>query len=122
MRDRGGVILNMGGDQAEQGMAGDALSAGLSFEEDAKALASLREQSSPLVLILVKAWEPPMADLADFIDEASQLASCLVLLRPMPGASVTREQLEDWRHFLARRPAEPALSALTASSRDGAAS
>ncbi len=89
------------------------LLAGLSLIGDEEALQSISAATAPMVLILLKSWEPPMADLADFIDEAARVAPCILLLRPLRGQMISREIQEDWRRFAAQRPGTPAIGLLT---------
>ncbi len=75
------------------------VNAGLSFEEDEAAAARARQADVSLVILVVKSWEPPMADLADFVEGLVSHASCLVFLRPLDGEDIPADKLEDWKRF-----------------------
>ncbi len=83
-----------------QGLGADNMvAAGLTFSQDQDALARARQSEVTLVILVVKSWEPPMADLADFIAELVSYASCLVFLRPLDGEDIPSDRIEDWKRF-----------------------
>jgi hypothetical protein len=84
--------------------AGDVAAAGLSLAADREALARVASESVQWVVVAVQSWEPPMADLADFIEEAGRHAACVLLLRPLRGDHVSADQLDDWRRFAGELP------------------
>jgi len=47
----------------------------------------------------VKSWEPPMADLADFLDNFASVPRCTLFLIPLPHKSVSTTRLGDWQLF-----------------------
>ena len=51
------------------------------------------------VLVAVKSWEPPMADLADFLDNFASVPRCTLFLIPLPHKSVSTTRLGDWQLF-----------------------
>jgi hypothetical protein len=95
------------------GLGGDNMVlAGLSFNQDREALSRASDAAVTLVILVVKSWEPPMADLADFIAELVRDASCLVFLRPLDGEDIPRERLDDWKRFAAEVPGGVQVKAL----------
>ncbi|RLA52248.1 MAG: hypothetical protein DRQ65_07145, partial [Gammaproteobacteria bacterium] len=51
------------------------------------------------LLVVVKSWEPPLADLADFLAQFNHVSRCTVYPLALPGRPVTEEKMEDWRNF-----------------------
>jgi len=49
--------------------------------------------------VAVKSWEPPMADLADFLGRLEGLEETTLLLVPLAHREVSDARLEDWRGF-----------------------
>jgi len=52
------------------------------------------------LLVAVKSWEPPMAELSDLLSELDSVPRCTIYLVPLPGKSVPHRKVEDWRHFV----------------------
>ncbi|MBA6412455.1 DUF2868 domain-containing protein [Parahaliea sp. F7430] len=50
--------------------------------------------------VVVKSWEPPMAELADILAELDDIPRCTLYLVPLPGKSVPHRKVEDWRRFV----------------------
>ena len=51
------------------------------------------------LLVVVKAWEPPMADLQDFIGATSAVTRCTLCLLPLKGRVIKEAGIRDWRAF-----------------------
>lgn len=51
------------------------------------------------LLIAVKSWEPPMLDLADFLQGFANRPPCTLVLIPLPEKQVNEHQLQEWRLF-----------------------
>jgi Protein of unknown function (DUF2868) len=51
------------------------------------------------LLVVVKAWEPPMADLQDFIARISGVARCTLCLLPLKNRAIKEAGIKDWRAF-----------------------
>jgi len=51
------------------------------------------------LLVAVKSWEPPEAELADLLGELRGMARCTIYLLPLPGRPVPHRKVEDWRGF-----------------------
>ncbi|MEM8562598.1 MAG: DUF2868 domain-containing protein [Pseudomonadota bacterium] len=49
--------------------------------------------------VAVKSWEPPMADLADFLGNLAGLQSCTLFLVPLVSRPVSATAFSDWQHF-----------------------
>ncbi len=56
------------------------------------------------LLVLVKSWEPPMAELADLLNGLSAIRYCSVYLLPLAGKPVPERKLQDWRRFTRELP------------------
>jgi Protein of unknown function (DUF2868) len=79
---------------------GNIVNVGLGAQS--RELANLAAKLKPPVeelYVAVKSWEPPMADLADFLSNLGTIRRCTVLLVPLPGRAITVARLEDWRQF-----------------------
>jgi hypothetical protein len=70
-----------------------------SLERDLGSIEKLKARDIDKLLVAVKAWEPPIADLADFLAEFSEESQCVFMLLPLPGRSVTEDNLAEWRAF-----------------------
>ena len=84
---------------------GNVISAGIGslagdIEQAAKAAGAPIDQ----LLVAVKSWEPPLAELADFLAEFSRVGSCIVYPLAIPGRSITEDKMEDWRNFARTLP------------------
>ena len=55
-------------------------------------------------LVAVRAWEPPMADLADVLSRVQGVAHCSLCLVPLPGKEVTEHSEEEWSAFARELP------------------
>tara|TARA_R110002110_G_scaffold66978_1_gene183006 strand:+ start:95071 stop:96501 length:1431 start_codon:yes stop_codon:yes gene_type:complete len=64
----------------------------------------LNEARPQHLLIAVRSWEPPMADLYDFLLPLGNVSRCTLCLLPPPGRSVTDLQLREWRDFSRELP------------------
>jgi|AntAceMinimDraft_5_1070358.scaffolds.fasta_scaffold00211_3 hypothetical protein len=51
------------------------------------------------LLVVVKAWEPPMADLQDFIARTSGVTRCTLCLLPLNSRATKEASIRDWRAF-----------------------
>jgi hypothetical protein len=81
------------------------VSAGLgSPADDVRALEAINDAAPQVLLIAVRGWEPPMADLADVLAEVRGVHSCRLLLLPLPGRKISDAQHQDWQAFARRLP------------------
>jgi len=79
---------------------GNIVNAGMGSLAQESTLVSSRLQAPVEHLyVAVKSWEPPMADLSDFLDSLGPIRRCTVLLVPLAGRSITVAKLDDWRRF-----------------------
>lgn len=76
-------------------------------EDDLAVLAQIRERQPQQLLLLVRSWEPPMADLKDLLQEMAGLPACTLCLAPLPGRSVSDANLGEWRGFAAGLASPP---------------
>lgn len=51
------------------------------------------------IYVAVKSWEPPMADLADFLANFASVPRCTLFLVPLPHKPVSALKLGDWQLF-----------------------
>ncbi len=59
----------------------------------------------PLQLyVAAKSWEPPMADLADFLANFASVPRCTIFLVPLPRKPVSAGKLGDWQVFARALP------------------
>jgi len=81
------------------------LSGGLgSLTADSDSARQINQYQPELLLVAVKSWEPPMADLQDFLGMLPDLKACKLCLVPLPGRSVAAHSLQDWRDFARELP------------------
>jgi Protein of unknown function (DUF2868) len=76
--------------------------ANVGLGSQAQELAGLAGKLKPPVeqlYVAVKSWEPPMADLADFLSNLSEIRQCTLYLVPLPGRAITEARADDWRRF-----------------------
>jgi hypothetical protein len=79
---------------------GNVLAAGLgTLEGDGLCVERIDARKPARLLVAVKAWEPPMADLRDFLDRLEQVTRCTLYMVPLPGRDVTDLQQQEWRDF-----------------------
>ena len=90
----------------------NCFAAGLgSPEDDRQVVEAINRYRPEALLVAVRAWEPPMADLADVLAGVEGIALCSLCLVPLPGREVTEHSEEEWSAFarglpLARTSAE----------------
>ena len=81
------------------------LQAGLAtLEEDRRCAARIDAYRPENLLVAVKSWEPPMADLADFLQGLSSVQVCTLCLVALPGHPVSDHGLKDWGDFARELP------------------
>lgn len=79
-------------------------------DDDLRVVQAINRYRPETLLVAVRAWEPPMADLADMLDAIDGIAHCTLCLVPLPGREVSEHSLEEWRAF-ARELTLPQTSA-----------
>lgn len=92
------------------------MEAGIDLQQDQRLLDQLNQQRAPVV-IAVKSWEPPLADLGDFINHLDNNIECYLLLLPLHDKPVTQAALQDWQYFV-RQQSHPALTLLVGGPED----
>jgi hypothetical protein len=108
--DEGLILLSWAGaldaadfDQFEQILsvpAGNRLAAGLGLlADDGRCVDQINQHKARRLLVAVKAWEPPMADLKDFLTRLENVAGCTLCLVPLPRKTVTEHNLQEWADF-----------------------
>lgn len=79
---------------------GNIVNAGLgSVPQELERLAAQFGKPPEHLYVAVKSWEPPMADLADFLGNFSTVSRCTLFLVPMPHKPVSAGRLSDWKVF-----------------------
>jgi hypothetical protein len=79
---------------------GHVVNAGLGpMLEEMEQLASKLVPPVNQVFVAVKSWEPPMADLADFLANITSVSRCSLFLVPLPNKPIPAARLRDWEHF-----------------------
>lgn len=76
------------------------VSAGLgALPEERQRLAAVYGRRFDHVMVAVKSWEPPLADLADLLAGFEGVARCTLFLLPLPHKQVPAARLGDWQLF-----------------------
>lgn len=75
-----------------------------SLERDLELVEDLKTRDVEKILVAVKAWESPIADLADFLAEFSHDSQCVLILVPLPGRSISEDNMAQWRVFTRQLP------------------
>ena len=70
-----------------------------SLSDDAAQGRRITEMKPRRLVVVVKAWEPPMADLRDFIASLKGVTRCSIYLMPLANKPISNESFEDWRRF-----------------------
>jgi hypothetical protein len=90
------------------------VAAGLSLEGDREALTAAEGEWVSHAIVVAKAWEPPMSELADFLEELGHRVSRELFIRPLGDKEVSGSSLDDWQRFASELPAGAvALAVLT---------
>lgn len=74
------------------------------LQNDLDCLTDLPVAASERLLLVVKAWEPPLAELRDLLEPLAGVPRCTVLLAPLPGRPTPHRKVEDWRSFARSLP------------------
>lgn len=83
----------------------DSFQAGLgSPADDLDAIEGINRLQPSHLLVAVKAWEPPMADLADVLAEVHGVSRCSLQLVSLPGRELGEASLRDWQAFASALP------------------
>jgi hypothetical protein len=76
------------------------VSAGLgALPEERQRLAAVYRRRFDHVMVAVKSWEPPLADLADLLAGFEGVSRCTLFLLPLPHKQVPAARLGDWQLF-----------------------
>ena len=76
------------------------LQAGLgSPNDDLDAIDVINQLRPPHLLVAVKGWEPPMADLADVLADVRNVEHCTLHLVSLPGRELGESAFRDWQAF-----------------------
>lgn len=74
------------------------------LQDDLERLTDLPVAASERLLLVVKGWEPPLAELRDLLEPLAGVPRCTVLLAPLPGRPTPHRKVEDWRSFARSLP------------------
>lgn len=72
--------------------------------EDLAQLQALDLAGCSRLLLVVRAWEPPMAELLDALTPLAELPGCTVLLLPLADRPTPARKVDDWRAFARQLP------------------
>ncbi|KAA1192552.1 DUF2868 domain-containing protein [Pseudohalioglobus sediminis] len=72
--------------------------------EDVDCVEAINRRQPDLLLVAVKSWEPPMADLADVLADVRGVSRCRLLLVPLKGREVSEQGQRDWKAFAVELP------------------
>jgi len=82
---------------------GNIINAGLgSLPEELARLGASLGKPVAHICVALKSWEPPMADLADFLGHFTSVPRCTLYLVPLPNRPVSAGKLADWQAFARR--------------------
>jgi hypothetical protein len=70
-----------------------------SLEDDSAHVKGILRKKPDRLLVIVKAWEPPMADLRDFIADLDGINRCTLCLLPLLNKEVSDACIDTWRTF-----------------------
>ncbi|MEM1155410.1 MAG: DUF2868 domain-containing protein [Pseudomonadota bacterium] len=70
-----------------------------SLDAELKRAAAMLASPVDHLYVAVKSWEPPMADLADFLSKLSKASRCTLFLVPLAARPVSATSVSDWQHF-----------------------
>ena len=105
------LVIAWAGATADNAMAAEPLRAGgnQSLQADRDTLATLADRRNPQhrqLLVLTRGWEPPTAELEDFLEDAAgQFPGLTLTLLPLattPGQPLSGPQLAQWLRFANR--------------------
>ena len=103
IREQGAVLLEWAGALAQSAVRWEVdahLQAGLgSPGEDLDCIEAINRMSPRHLLLAVKGWEPPMADLADVLAELVEIPRCSLQLVSLPGRELGESSFRDWQAF-----------------------
>jgi len=77
------------------------VNAGLDLRLDKQVIGSHGQHSESLI-VAVKSWEPPLAELKDFLVEISNGGQVYLLLLPLKQRLISAHELSDWQHFVSQ--------------------
>jgi hypothetical protein len=86
--------------------------AGMSLDEDARVVALAAEPTVTHAMVVAQAWEPPLSELADFLEQLRPHVSIELFIRPLADTGVGRGSLEDWQSFASELPGGPVALAV----------
>ena len=73
-------------------------------DEDSTSVAAVNRYKPETLLVAVKSWEPPMADLADTLCRVTETPRCSLCLVPLPGREVSGHAVDEWEAFARELP------------------
>ena len=76
------------------------INAGLQLQNDNKIIETINQQKPAALIIAVKSWEPPLAELIDFISAIEFDTNFYFLLIPLQHRAVSKDELADWQYFI----------------------
>lgn len=73
-------------------------------DDDRQVVEAINRYRPETLLVAVRAWEPPMADLADVLADIREIPHCALCLVPLPGREVSEHSQEEWSAFARELP------------------
>ncbi|GAB1264023.1 DUF2868 domain-containing protein [Aurantivibrio infirmus] len=79
----------------------EVFTAGISLAQNKKAQEDINNSYKKLenIIVAVKAWEPPLQELRDFLDGLNASIHCEILLVPLKGKKIGLSEQRDWYDF-----------------------
>lgn len=106
--EEGAVLLDWAGAMAQADVeikVHQQLCAGLgSPADDLDSIELINRLQPAQLLVAVKAWEPPMADLADVLAEITGVSRCSLQLVSLKGRELGESNFRDWQKFARELP------------------
>ena len=108
IREQGAVLLEWAGalgTASTQWEVDEHLQGGLgSPADDLDSIERVNQLRPEHLLVAVKGWEPPMADLADVLSEIDSVRRCTLQLVSLPGRELGEAAFRDWQAFSRQLP------------------
>ncbi|TDG13406.1 DUF2868 domain-containing protein [Seongchinamella unica] len=106
--EQGAVLLEWAGALSASSVQWEVarkLRAGLgSPGDDLDSIETINQLRPPHLLVAVKGWEPPMADLADVLADVREVDYCTLQLVALPGRELGEAAFRDWQAFADQLP------------------
>jgi hypothetical protein len=78
---------------------GKTLPAGLNLNDDTRVIGEINRDNPNTLIIAVKSWEPPLAELSDFIGAINNKIQIVLLLVASNEKNISASEWKDWQIF-----------------------